>query len=683
VNVPGVADLELLASGANGSVYSGREIGLDRSVAVKVMRAGLDGAERRFEREKRAMGRLSNVRGVAPIYRVGTTDDGSPYLVMPLYKRSAQQLIEQKGALDWRVAHEVISSISEAVGKAHEADILHLDIKPSNILLDSQGSAILADFGIAEFADADASMSAAMMTPQYSAPERFYDKRPTTASDIYSLGATLLALLTGQAPFSTTNNTSPAVAMQLILNEPPRVDSIPATVPAHVPDAIARAMSKEPADRPTTTVEFLGTLEPQDPPQQQAGASNAVTPPPLPPAGREAAAVPETIIRPITDQNQTIRPRTDTPPPQPQENAPEKNDASQTQVRRKALVLTAVVAILVFLTWLLPFLTSNTQETTSTIRPATTTTTTTTRSPTTTARPATTTTRPTTTRPATTTLPSSDANIVQLFSPDSYTLQTVYSLSGNIENIEVGSCINDSALRDSALLEPVVVDCTTAHRFQLIHKTEKPTKLTAPLDEEALYAFATNLCEEALSDVSGVPVDKGTFLSETFYTPDEFGTIDCLRFLPDYRLWSGAVGSVWEVAGPSDITYDDWLAIPSPRYLLPQARCFDGELTGRAIEVADCSVSHTFQSVGTLQVTATTLEDADEEAGEVCRDAVEAATLTDWDSSGGLEGFTLWWTGFNQETFTDSPDINCYLSREDLSKWTGSLMPRRLPDWAK
>ena len=96
MEVPGIADLELLASGANGSVYSGREVDLDRSVAVKVMRAGIDGAERRFEREKRAMGRLSNIPGIAPIYRVGTTPEGSPFLVMPLYARSAQDLLKQE-----------------------------------------------------------------------------------------------------------------------------------------------------------------------------------------------------------------------------------------------------------------------------------------------------------------------------------------------------------------------------------------------------------------------------------------------------------------------------------------------------------------------------------------------------------------------------------------------------------
>lgn len=258
VEIPGVDDVEILASTANGSVYSGVEAEFDRRVAVKVMRSGIDGAERRFARERRTMGRLSEIRGIAPIYRSGLLDSGEPFLVMPLYSQSLQDILNQ-GPLPESHALAVASRVADAIAEAHELDVIHLDIKPSNILMDSKGAPFVADFGIAEMTDSSASLSGSMMTPQYAAPERFRDMDPRPAADVYALGAMLFTLLAGRPPFSTEKNTSPAAVMMRIIQDPVPLENLPAEVSVPVRHLIVYAMAKDPNERPTGA-EFAATL---------------------------------------------------------------------------------------------------------------------------------------------------------------------------------------------------------------------------------------------------------------------------------------------------------------------------------------------------------------------------------------------------------------------------------------
>ena len=220
-------------------------------VAVKVMHVGLEGGERRFDRERRAMERLATVESVAPVFLSGLLEDGRPYLVMPLYESSLQDTIRSDGPLEPEAAAQVVSTIAAAVGEGHEQGVLHLDLKPSNILLDSTGAAFIADFGIAELTDASTSLSGAMLTPHYAAPERFQDARPDTAADVYALGATLYALIAGHPPFTTDENGAPAAVMMRILNDEIEIDDLPSTTSPALRSVISLAMHKDPEARPS------------------------------------------------------------------------------------------------------------------------------------------------------------------------------------------------------------------------------------------------------------------------------------------------------------------------------------------------------------------------------------------------------------------------------------------------
>ena len=251
IEIPDLELIEFVGSGANAVVYAGRDEATEELVAAKVMHVGIEGGARRFDRETRAMSRLSGVPGIVPILRSGLLDGERPYLLMPLYKASLQELMNEGGPIGSAEATAIMARISAAIAAGHELGVLHLDIKPSNILLDADGVAAIADFGIAELTDASSSLSGAMLTPQFSGPERFHDTKPTAAADVYSLGATLFALHRGQPPFTTGEAATPAALMLRVLNEDVPLDDLPKSTPDGVRAAIATAMERETGSRPS------------------------------------------------------------------------------------------------------------------------------------------------------------------------------------------------------------------------------------------------------------------------------------------------------------------------------------------------------------------------------------------------------------------------------------------------
>ncbi len=256
-------DLEPLGAGANAYVWRGLDERHDRPVAVKVLRSASDpDTMRRFERECRAMGRLSTIPNIVPVYTSGATDDGEPYLVMPLLAGSLQQAIDDGGPLDPKIAGKAMVTVATAVEAAHEQGVLHLDLKPANILLDRNGVPHVADFGIAVFMGGGASLSGSMMTPAFAPPERFEDAQPGPQVDVYALGAMLFALLVGAPPFSTrTESSSPASVMRRIMEDDPPFEMLPASVPPTMAATIRAAMAKNPADRIKSAASFASALQ--------------------------------------------------------------------------------------------------------------------------------------------------------------------------------------------------------------------------------------------------------------------------------------------------------------------------------------------------------------------------------------------------------------------------------------
>ena len=207
------------------------------------------------------MGRLSQAAGIAPLYGSGFTPAGQPYLLMPFYQHgSLQDQVDRGGALPAERVRTIGVRIARAVQTAHENGVLHRDLKPANILMRRDGHPDVADFGIAHLTDDALGTSQALtMTPLYTAPEVFDGVESGAASDVYSIGATLFALLNGRAAYANTDGTAPVMTLLRRIHEEP-VPVLPATVPAGLAAVIARSMAKNPADRQVSAGQLADEL---------------------------------------------------------------------------------------------------------------------------------------------------------------------------------------------------------------------------------------------------------------------------------------------------------------------------------------------------------------------------------------------------------------------------------------
>ncbi|MFG3438798.1 serine/threonine-protein kinase [Nonomuraea sp. NPDC047897] len=201
-----------IASGGMGTVWRGYDRKLKRAVALKELRfpEGLSESERDRQRarvmtEARVAARLDHP-GIVSVYDV-IEDDGRPWIVMRLVAgRSLAEEVEASGALSPRRAAEVGLQLLDALTAAHAEGVLHRDVKPQNVLLDSDGNAVLGDFGIALLAGATRPMTESGLvvgTLGYVAPERLAGAAPGPASDLWSLGATLYFAVEGRQAYDT------------------------------------------------------------------------------------------------------------------------------------------------------------------------------------------------------------------------------------------------------------------------------------------------------------------------------------------------------------------------------------------------------------------------------------------------------------------------------------------------
>jgi serine/threonine protein kinase len=225
--------------GAMGIVWRGRDELLDRDVAVKEVQitaltlpAEAEVAYQRTLREARTAARLSHP-GVVTVFDV-VEEDGSPWIIMELISgRSLDQVIAEDGPLPPVHAAQLGSTLVGALDTAHAAGVLHRDVKPSNVLIATDGRTVLTDFGIATFAEDPSLTQAGMIvgTPGFTAPERVRGGSATPASDLWSLGATLYAAVEGHPPFAreTAMATLTALATE---PHPPPVRAGPSGVPA-------------------------------------------------------------------------------------------------------------------------------------------------------------------------------------------------------------------------------------------------------------------------------------------------------------------------------------------------------------------------------------------------------------------------------------------------------------------
>ncbi|MGH3923310.1 MAG: serine/threonine-protein kinase, partial [Pseudonocardiaceae bacterium] len=260
INIPGLRNLEKIGSGGFGTVYRAYQEALGRQVAVKVinLRNPPEEVYRRFKRECEALGKLDRHHNIVSVFLADiTADDKNPYIVMEYLPNGS---LADRGIRQWPDVVEIGVKLAGALQAAHDAGVLHRDIKPDNVLVDHAGEPKLADFGIA-LLEEEVKHSSSVGTPDYMAPELLDGTPHTRAADIYSLGATLFCLLAGHPPFRRpTDQTKNPFVFQLELARRMREDPVPDLRP-EVPDRLCAVLEKAMAKRPVGRFQSAAELE--------------------------------------------------------------------------------------------------------------------------------------------------------------------------------------------------------------------------------------------------------------------------------------------------------------------------------------------------------------------------------------------------------------------------------------
>ena len=248
----------LAGRGGMATVYEATQLSLQRTIALKLLRPELGGDpefRERFRQEGLLQAALDHPN-VIPIYEAGESGEGL-FLAMRFVRGPNLKCLIATGELTPVRALNILGQVADALDTAHEAGLIHRDIKPQNILVTRRDHGYLADFGLTKSPDAQSLTRTGTFlgTLNYVAPEQIRDQGSSTRSDIYSLGAVLFESLTGVVPYPRSTE---AAVMYAHLEDPtPSVSEYRSDVTPALDEVVARALSKDPGERQASATALL------------------------------------------------------------------------------------------------------------------------------------------------------------------------------------------------------------------------------------------------------------------------------------------------------------------------------------------------------------------------------------------------------------------------------------------
>jgi len=288
--IPGLDEWRPLARGGFALVWQARQQTLDRQVAVKVDERPLtnEAERRRFLREAGAAGRMSGHPGIVTVHDAGILLDDRPYLVMEFCPDgSLTRWLDPEHRPSEERVRQVGVQLADALASAHARGVLHRDVKPANVLVDSYGNVGLADFGLAMVPGPDTALTDEVLealTPAYAPPEALRMEPATEAGDVFSLAATLYAVLAGRPPRDVDTHTQTVAEVVETVAEP--IAPLPDVHPGLMA-VLLQALDDDPARRPSAA-QFRDALAALDLRSDRGSSPAAV---PARPRRRRAALI--------------------------------------------------------------------------------------------------------------------------------------------------------------------------------------------------------------------------------------------------------------------------------------------------------------------------------------------------------------------------------------------------------
>jgi serine/threonine protein kinase len=255
--------LEKLGGGGMGVVYKAEDTKLKRTVALKFLPPDLtrdEEAKVRFTQEAQAASALEH-NNICTIHEIDETKDGQMFIVMSCYEGKTLKMKIQQGPLEIEEAVEIALQVAQGLSKAHERGIIHRDIKPANVMITNEGVVKILDFGLAKLTGQTRITKSAttMGTIAYMSPEQTRGEIVDHRTDIWSLGAMLYQMVTGQLPFK--GEYDQAVVYSILNEDPGPMGSLRVDVPEEIEEVVQKSLQKDVEKRYQSSGDIISILE--------------------------------------------------------------------------------------------------------------------------------------------------------------------------------------------------------------------------------------------------------------------------------------------------------------------------------------------------------------------------------------------------------------------------------------